>query len=206
MPPCSPTPPTASAGDQRGLCLCAQGLLYPAGKDRGEICAGQHQHLLRPYLGLVARAASFTEDTDLPLTLGNFLDYYHLDPRAIYSKKVKDKPLCFSRLQFLAGISSDFAEPLEETLTKAFARLCGCGFPPLDSFSAGPSAKLDNTDFADLPPVEQRMLQMFYVTVWGKAAEDWNSEEVLDNLYALRTARSCWANCRPFCNNQYEPH
>ena len=29
------------------------------------------------------------------------------------------------------------------------------------------------------------MLQMFYVTVWGKAAEDWNSEEVLDNLYAL---------------------
>lgn len=41
--------------------------------------------------GLVARAASFTEDTGLPLTLGNFLDYYHLDPRAIYSKKVKDK-------------------------------------------------------------------------------------------------------------------
>ena len=38
--------------------------------------------------GLVARAASFTEDTGLPLTLGNFLDYYHLDPRAIYSKKV----------------------------------------------------------------------------------------------------------------------
>ena len=37
--------------------------------------------------GLVARAASFTEDTGLPLTLGNFLDYYHLDPRAIYSKK-----------------------------------------------------------------------------------------------------------------------
>ena len=33
--------------------------------------------------GLVARAASFTEDTGLPLTLGNFLDYYHLDPRAI---------------------------------------------------------------------------------------------------------------------------
>lgn len=37
--------------------------------------------------GLVARAAAFTEDTGLPLTLGNFLDYYHLDPRAIYSKR-----------------------------------------------------------------------------------------------------------------------
>ncbi len=39
--------------------------------------------------GLVARAASFTEDTGLPLTLGNFLDYYHLDPLAIYSKNKK---------------------------------------------------------------------------------------------------------------------
>lgn len=29
------------------------------------------------------------------------------------------------------------------------------------------------------------MLQMFYVTVWGKAAESWTSDEVLDNLYAL---------------------
>ena len=37
--------------------------------------------------GLVARATAFTEDTGLPLTLRNFLDYYHLDPRAIYSKR-----------------------------------------------------------------------------------------------------------------------
>ena len=28
-------------------------------------------------------------------------------------------------------------------------------------------------------------MQMFYITVWGKAVEDWNDEEVLDNLYAL---------------------
>jgi hypothetical protein len=40
-------------------------------------------------------------------------------------------------------------------------------------------------DFAGLAEVEQRMLQMFYVTVWGKAAEDWNSDEVQGNLYAL---------------------
>ena len=34
--------------------------------------------------GLVARIASFAEDSGLELTLANFLDYYHLDPRAIY--------------------------------------------------------------------------------------------------------------------------
>ena len=26
---------------------------------------------------------------------------------------------------------------------------------------------------------------MFYVTVWGKAAEHWDDESVLDNLYTL---------------------
>lgn len=50
--------------------------------------------------GLVARAASFTEDTGLPLTLGNFLDYYHLDPRAIYSKKSRIKPFVFPGCDF----------------------------------------------------------------------------------------------------------
>ena len=45
--------------------------------------------------------------------------------------------------------------------------------------------RLDDVDFAALSERERRMLQMFYVTVWGKAAEDWAADEVLDNLYAL---------------------
>lgn len=131
--------------------------------------------------GLVARAASFTEDTGLPLTLGNLLDYYHLDPRAIYSKK-----LCFGRLCVRAGMVSDFTEPLEETMTRAFMR-----FSVVDSrrwirFLLNLLPRLDNTDFAALSPAEQRMLQMFYVTVWGKAAEHWDDESVLDNLYSRK--------------------
>lgn len=82
--------------------------------------------------GLVARAASFTEDTGLPLTLGNFLDYYHLDPRAIYSKKI-----CFARLCARAGTASDFTELLEETMTKALAR-----FAVVDSVSVEPFAQV----------------------------------------------------------------
>jgi hypothetical protein len=130
--------------------------------------------------GLVARAAAFTEDTGLPLTLGNFLDYYHLDPRAIYSKKI-----CFSRLCVRAGAASDFAEPLEETMTKAFARFAVVDSRRWIRFLLDLLPRLDNTDFSKLSPIEQRMLQMFYVTVWGKAAEDWNREDVLDDLYAL---------------------
>ena len=148
--------------------------------------------------GLVARAASFTEDTGLPLTLGNLLDYYHLDPRAIYSKK-----LCFGRLCARAGMVSDFTEPLEETMTRAFMR-----FSVVDSrrwirFLLNLLPRLDNTDFAALSPAEQRMLQMFYVTVWGKAAEHWDDESVLDNLYTLSDSPTLLGELQTLLRYQY---
>lgn len=129
--------------------------------------------------GLVSRVASFTEDSGLELTLANFLDYYHLDPRAIY------KFSSFSRICARADVIEDFTEPLEDTLTKAFARLAVIDSRRWILFLLDILPRLDNVDFAALTDTEKRMLQMFYITVWGKAAEDWNSEEVLDNLYAL---------------------
>ena len=67
--------------------------------------------------GLVIRAASFEEDTGLDLTLTNFLDYYHIDPRSIY------KFASFSRICARADVIDDFNEPTEEMLTKAMAKL-----------------------------------------------------------------------------------
>lgn len=129
--------------------------------------------------GLVTRIASFTEDTGLELTLSNFLDYYHIDPRAIY------KFASFSRLCSRADLIEDFTEPVEEIMTKALAR-----FSVVDSrrwilFLLDILPRINDVNFAVLPAMEQRMMQMFYVTVWGKAVTDWNDNEVLDNLYAL---------------------
>lgn len=45
--------------------------------------------------------------------------------------------------------------------------------------------QLPDVDISLLSPIEQRMLQIFYVTVWGKAAEDWQDEEVRRNLRDL---------------------
>ena len=129
--------------------------------------------------GLVSRVASFTEDSGLELTLANFLDYYHLDHRAIY------KFSSFSRLCARADVIDDFSEPMEDLLTKAFARLAVIDSRRWIRFLLELLPRLDNVDFAALGEREQRMLQMFYVTVWGKAAEDWAADEVLDNLYAL---------------------
>lgn len=129
--------------------------------------------------GLVSRAASFTEDNGLELTLANFLDYYHLDPRAIY------KFSSFSRICARADVTPDFSEPLEEIFTKALGRLAVVDSRRWIRFLLDLLPRLDDVDFSALSELEQRMLQMFYVTVWGKAAESWESDEVLDNLYAL---------------------
>lgn len=129
--------------------------------------------------GLVSRVATFTEDSGMELTLANFLDYYHLDPRAIY------KFSSFSRICARADVIEDFEEPLEETLTKAFARLAVIDSRRWISFLLDILPRLYDVDFATLSDVEKRMLQMFYITIWGKAVEDWGSEDVLDNLYAL---------------------
>ena len=129
--------------------------------------------------GLVTRIASFGEDTGRELSLSSFLEYYHLDPRSLY------KFSTFSRLCARADVIENFTEPLEETLTKAMARLAVIDSRRWISFLLELLPKLDDTDFAALPAVEKRMLQMFYVTVFGKTVEDWNSDEALDNLYAL---------------------
>jgi len=129
--------------------------------------------------GLVSRIASFENDSGLELTLGNFLDYYHINPRSVY------KFSSFSRLCARADVIDDFTEPLEETMSKAFIRFAAVDSRRWISFLLDILKRLNDMDFAALPEVDGRMLQMFYISVWGKAADDWNSDEVLDNLYAL---------------------
>lgn len=129
--------------------------------------------------GLVARIATFEEDTGLKLTLENFLDHYRLDPRSIY------KFASFSRLCARADIILNFEEPMEEVMSKALNR-----FALVDSrrwivFMLRVLENIDHFDLTKLSDIEKRMLQMFYITMWGKAIEDWNADEVFENFRAL---------------------
>jgi len=129
--------------------------------------------------GLVTRVASFEEDTGLKLSLANFLDYYHLDPRSLY------KFATFSRLCARADVIDDYIEPLEDTMTKALARLAVIDSRRWISFLLNLLPRLEDVDYGKLSDLEKRMLQMFYITVWGKAIDDWRSNEVWANLYTL---------------------
>ena len=129
--------------------------------------------------GLVARIATFEEETGLKLTLENFLDHYRLDPRSIY------KFASFSRLCARADIIDNFEEPMEEVMSKALSR-----FALVDSrrwivFMLRVLENIHHLHLTELSDIEKRMLQMFYITMWGKAIEDWNADEVFENFRAL---------------------
>ena len=148
--------------------------------------------------GLVSRIATFTEDSGLPLTLAHFVSHHHLDLRTVYAKD------SFSRLCALAGVRDDFQEPVEAALTKAFPR-----FAMVDSrrwilFLLEILPKLADVDFDKLSDLDKRMLQMFYITIWQKAADDWNSDAVLDNLYALADSPVLLAELLDLLRFRYE--
>jgi superfamily II DNA or RNA helicase len=106
--------------------------------------------------GLVARIESFEEDAGLPLTLANFLDYYHLSPQAIY------KFSSFSRLCVRADQRQQFGEPLEDTMTKALARFASVDSRRWISFLLDVLTSEDR----DFNQMEKRMLQMLLFTIW----------------------------------------
>jgi superfamily II DNA or RNA helicase len=133
--------------------------------------------------GLVSRVASFEEDTGKQLNLANFLEHYHLDPRSIY------RFASFSRLCARADVIEDFSDPLEEIITKAMPKLAVIDSRRWISFLLKMLSMLDDVDFRTLSNLDKRMLQMFYITVWGKAINDWNDSEYQENLLTLAKSK-----------------
>ncbi len=129
--------------------------------------------------GLVSRIATFEEDTGVKLTLSNFLEHYRIDARSLY------KFDSFSRLCARAGVIDDYSEPADEAVTKALSRFASVDSRRWISFMVKMLNDIDNFDVSKLSPIEKRMFQMFYITIWGNATEDLESEDVFDNLYAL---------------------
>ena len=130
--------------------------------------------------GLVSRISTFKEDSGQELTLANFLDYYHIDPRSIYRFD------SFSRLCARADMIDNFTEPLEEKLQKSFSRFATVDSRRWIQFMLKVLPIIGNVELSSFSQVEKRMMQMFYISIWQKEAEDnWDSEEVKHNLKLL---------------------
>ena len=79
----------------------------------------------------------------------------------------------------------DFSEPAEEYIQKALLRLCTIDSRRLIKFLLDVLPRLSDINMSELSPIENRMMQMFYITMWLEYADDWNSEEVRNNLHSL---------------------
>ena len=128
--------------------------------------------------GLVARIASFEEDSGLPLTLSNYLGYYHMDIRSLYAKD------SFSRLSVQAAVLNDFDEKDETVLSKAFYRLCTIDSRRWLSFLLRLLPNIDEQQH--ISETEQRMLNMLQFTIWQKSAEDCGFIDTLGGLRRLK--------------------
>lgn len=114
--------------------------------------------------GLIARIASFAEDTGKPLTLINFVEHYELNLQAIYKKGCS-----FARLCVMAGKREDFSEELEsDKFTKALARVALIDSRHWIEFILNSFANLESLKPENLSLLEKRMLRMLQFTIGKK--------------------------------------
>lgn len=123
---------------------------------------------------------TFEEDTGKELTLSNFLNTHKMDPRFLY------KHGSFSRLCVSARIKEDFSEPGEKMIEKSLMKFAVADSRRWIAFLIRVLSDIDSLRVRDMNAEEQRMMQMLYVTIWSKGADDWDSPEVSKNLDILK--------------------
>ena len=163
---------------KKGFVSLPKGCYIQLEKKASEVILANIRRSFGDRAGLIARIETFTQDSGLPLSLKNFIGYYHLDPRSIYGK------FSFSRLCADAGVLDDFIEPAESILTKAFSKLVAADSRRWIKFLTDILPRFSCELAASLSDFEKRMLQMFYITVFQEAA-DWRSHTTQANMQLL---------------------
>lgn len=149
--------------------------------------------------GLVSCIANYEDDTGAVPRLADFLNHYHMDPRAIYKY-----PATFSRLCVRAGSKDDFEEPMEEGFSKILGRFAVVDSRRWIEFLLDILPHLEQLEVSQMSPIEQRMMQMFYVTVWGEAASDWRGETERGRLRDLQESPVLLEELIELLRYQYE--
>jgi hypothetical protein len=133
------------------------------------------QAIARGSQGLLRRMRAFAEETDRPLTLGNFLEHYGLDPDAVYRYD------SWSRLCVLAGSRPDFSEPDEVPIRKGLRRIAQCNSPRYIQTLLAVLADRDRRPDTRAGDADQGewIVQMLSVTIWGKSGFRSSADEIL---------------------------
>ncbi|HEY0668080.1 MAG TPA: DUF3427 domain-containing protein [Sphingobacteriaceae bacterium] len=129
---------------------------------------------------LLTKIRSFKQNSTLPLTLRNFLNFNHLEVPLLYKKG------SWMRLCAEAGMIAEFVEPHEKELTRLMAqRLLQCNSLSYLQFING----LIKNDFnIESPTPEQEiMLLMLHYDVWRKAGPNCGFENLQESIAILKS-------------------
>ena len=114
---------------------------------------------------IIQRIANFEHQSDLDLTLKNFIEITHIPIEAIYKKD------CWSRLCQLAGKLPDFSSGIEKNILTAIRnKWLSTNSNSYFRFLLQIAKSEFKISILDFNEVEQKMLLMLHYDVWQKAA------------------------------------
>lgn len=131
--------------------------------------------------GLIDRISTFEDDTGMSLNLVNFLNYYNINPRQIYNKKVTFSTLCHIALD-----TQQENEPLSESAYKILYRLSTMDSPKWISYLRDNLPIAEGLQWERLSKIEQLMWKMLYVSVWEKPVETVGFENELEGVIEFK--------------------
>ena len=130
-------------------------------------------------ISLINRVMTFEDDTGLPLSFANFLNYYNYDPRLIY------KYSTFSDICVEAKIISDYNEPLKDIIQNGLLRFSSTNSRRFIKFIIKLIKNIKTVNLNDLSDIEKRMLRMFYVTIWTDHKGNLQISDMENNLKTI---------------------
>ncbi|POY34721.1 DUF3427 domain-containing protein [Solitalea longa] len=127
---------------------------------------------------LIAKIRNFKHQSTLPLTLNNFLNFYHLDLPLIY-RKDSWKRLCAD-----AGIINDFNEPNEKELFRTISKkLLQCNSTSYLNFVL--RVIESSIDFDLLSEEEKKMALMLHYDIWQESGPKMGFKDLKESLSTL---------------------
>ncbi len=165
-----------------------QGFPYlPAGcsvhlerKAKGYILDNIRQNLQRTRSYLVQEITDLVENTGSVPTLGEFLEFYRLEPEDIYKKGVS-----WSRLCFEAGVLTNINDPDEKRLTTGLRRIQHIsGLDQIKKLISLLATESSLPDDVELDDITKRQLLMMNFSLWGK---DYKLCSIVDGFNRLKS-------------------
>src|SRR5699024_724908 len=129
---------------------------------------------------LINKMRYFEQDTDLELTLENFLNHYHLSVYDFYGKSANRS---FQRMKVAAGVAADFECDMEKEITNRLTKLFHLNYEKLLAFlmryvEARGTLIPENDE-------ERLMMNMFYYSFFQKEPAKEGFASIQDGLVAV---------------------